>query len=63
MKKVADDFIKSLRETISIAIEAHELMIADLSKASQKVKRLQKENQKLKENLAALQKSAKEKEE
>jgi hypothetical protein len=60
MENAADDFIKSLRETISIAVEAHELMVIDVVKASKKVERLKKENEKLKKKLVALRKEMQE---
>jgi len=46
--------INSLRETIALSIEAHELMVIELSKAHRKVKRLQGERDSLKKEIEEL---------
>jgi hypothetical protein len=55
MKKAMDDLIRSLRETIALSIEAHEMIIQDLTKASKYTKKIQKENQKLKNQIVVLE--------
>jgi len=55
MMKAMDDLICSLRETIALSIEAHEMIIQDLMKASKYTKKIQKENQKLKNQIVVLE--------
>ncbi len=61
MKREAKAQIHSLQETISLSIEAHEVMREELTKAQRDVKRLKNENKKLKKQLENLEKSKDEK--
>ncbi len=53
--------LTSLRQTVALSIEAHEVMRDELTKAQRDVKRLKNENTKLKEKLQILEKSKDEK--
>lgn len=61
VEEATQKHIKSLQETISISIEAHELMREELTKAHLKVMRLKKENEKLKKKLEKVEKESNEK--
>ena len=61
MKREAKAQIHSLQETISLSIEAHEVMRDELTKAHRNVRRLTNENSKLKKQLDKLEKSKDEK--
>ena len=53
--------LTSLRQTVALSIEAHEVMRDELTKAQRDVKRLKNENTKLKKQVKDLEKSKDEK--
>ena len=53
--------LTSLRQTVALSIEAHEVMRDELTKAERTVNRLKSENTKLKKKLQKLEKSKDEK--
>ena len=61
MKKTKQQQISCLQQTISLSIEAHEVMRDELTKAHRDVRRLKNENNKLKKKLQTLEKSKDEK--
>ena len=61
VKKTKQQQISCLQQTISLSIEAHEVMRDELTKAHRDVRRLKNENNKLKKKLQTLEKSKDEK--
>jgi len=53
--------LTSLRQTVALSIEAHDVLRHELTKAQRDVKRLKNENTKLKKQLQNLEKSKNEK--
>ena len=61
VKKTEQEQISCLQETVSLSIDAHEVMRDELTKAHRTVSRLKSENNKLKKKLHKLEKSKDEK--